>query len=90
MPLRDFTAMEDAEMALATLSDTLKRPLGIPPGTIPEELVGPLDGHKAASWAAEIDLSQGARNKGMAFYLMLDRRCAQFNQENADEFASIT
>jgi hypothetical protein len=38
----------------------------------------------------EFDLSQGVWNKVMAFYLVLDRRCAWFNQENADEFASIT
>jgi hypothetical protein len=37
--LRDIDAIEDAEIALATLPDALKCPLGIPPGAIPEELV---------------------------------------------------
>ena len=67
--------MENAEIALATLPDALKCPLGIPPGAIPEELVAPLDGHKAASYAAEFDLSQRVLNEEMAFYLILDRRC---------------
>jgi hypothetical protein len=38
----------------------------------------------------EFDLSQGAWNKVMAFYLVLDRRRAWFNREKAHEFASIT
>ena len=40
-----------------------------------KELVAPLDGHKAASYAAEFDLSQRVLGKEMAFYLVLDSRC---------------
>src|SRR5262249_25852011 len=72
-PPRLFPAT-DAEVESATLSDALKCSLGIPPA---QSLNAgrAVDSHHANSNAAGFDLSQGVLNKGVAFYLVFDRRC---------------
>ena len=63
----------DAKVEPVILS--LKCPLGIPPGAIPENADCAVDGHNANSNAVGFDLSQGTLNEGVAFYLVLDRGC---------------
>jgi hypothetical protein len=63
-----------AEITLATLSNAPQKCLlGVPPGAIPENLIGRRRWQRNV-WRSRIDLSQGVLNQG-AFYLVIERYC---------------